>query len=156
MSNNKAQAALEFLMTYGWAILVVLAAISALAYFGVLSPSKFLPDKCIASTGFACVGTPIISPTAVAFTMHNGMGRDVPTPAIALTGITCTNTYICAKGVTDCSSNLATIPADADVTISTSGCTALETITANYKITYTNTQSGLGEFVDITVQGKAK
>lgn len=29
-------------MTYGWAILVVLAAIAALAYFGVLSPDKFL------------------------------------------------------------------------------------------------------------------
>ena len=45
---KKAQAALEFLMTYGWAILVVLAAIGALAYFGVLSPSNFLPSKCTA------------------------------------------------------------------------------------------------------------
>lgn len=36
--NRKGQAAMEFLMTYGWAILVVLAAIGALAYFGVLSP----------------------------------------------------------------------------------------------------------------------
>jgi uncharacterized protein (UPF0333 family) len=38
---RKGQAAMEFLMTYGWAILVVLAAIGALAYFGVLSPDKF-------------------------------------------------------------------------------------------------------------------
>lgn len=36
MKNKKSQAAMEFLMTYGWAILVVLAAIAALAYFGVL------------------------------------------------------------------------------------------------------------------------
>jgi hypothetical protein len=43
---KKGQAAMEFLMTYGWAILVVLAAIGALAYFGVLSPSKLVPDKC--------------------------------------------------------------------------------------------------------------
>lgn len=48
---KKAQAAMEFLMTYGWAILVVLVAIGALAYFGVLSPDKFLPEKCIISTG---------------------------------------------------------------------------------------------------------
>ena len=40
---KKGQAAMEFLMTYGWAILVVLAAIAALAYFGVLSPARFLP-----------------------------------------------------------------------------------------------------------------
>jgi hypothetical protein len=48
---RKAQAAMEFMMTYGWAILVVLIAITALAYFGVLSPDKFLPEKCTISTG---------------------------------------------------------------------------------------------------------
>jgi len=36
MRNNKLQAAMEFLMTYGWAILFVLLAIGPLAYFGVL------------------------------------------------------------------------------------------------------------------------
>ncbi len=44
---KKSQAAMEFLMTYGWAILVVLTAISALAYFGVLDPQRFFPSKCI-------------------------------------------------------------------------------------------------------------
>ena len=48
---KKAQAAMEFLMTYGWAILVVLIAIGALAYFGVLSPERFLPEKCVIATG---------------------------------------------------------------------------------------------------------
>ena len=48
---KKGQAAMEFLMTYGWAILVVLIAIGALAYFGVLSPERFLPEKCVISTG---------------------------------------------------------------------------------------------------------
>ncbi len=45
MKNKKAQAAMEFLMTYGWAILVVLLAIGALAYFGVLDPSRLLPES---------------------------------------------------------------------------------------------------------------
>lgn len=49
--EKRAQAALEFLMTYGWAILVVLVAIGALAYFGVLRPEKLLPEKCIVATG---------------------------------------------------------------------------------------------------------
>ena len=48
---KKAQAAMEFLMTYGWAILVVLIAIGALAYFGVLNPDKFLPEKCTIASG---------------------------------------------------------------------------------------------------------
>jgi len=34
---RKGQAAIEFLVTYGWAILIVLIAIGALAYFGVLN-----------------------------------------------------------------------------------------------------------------------
>ncbi len=33
-------------MTYGWAILVVLITIGALAYFGVLNPERFIPDMC--------------------------------------------------------------------------------------------------------------
>ena len=51
---KRAQAAMEFLMTYGWAILVVLIAIGALAYFGVLNPSRFLPNKCTFSAGVSC------------------------------------------------------------------------------------------------------
>ena len=51
---RRAQTALEFLMTYGWAIIVVLAAIAALAYFGILSPDRFLPDKCTMAPGFFC------------------------------------------------------------------------------------------------------
>ena len=40
---KKGQATMEFLLTYGWAILMVLAAILALVYFDVLSPSNFVP-----------------------------------------------------------------------------------------------------------------
>ena len=54
---------MEFLMTYGWAILVVLAAIGALAYFGVLSPDRFLPEKCTLPSGVAKSKT--ISPLLV-------------------------------------------------------------------------------------------
>ena len=43
---RRGQAALEFLTTYGWAFLVILIMIGALAYFGVLRPSRLLPDRC--------------------------------------------------------------------------------------------------------------
>ena len=55
MPDEKAQAALEFLMTYGWAILAVLIAVAALAYFGVLSTDKLFPDRCILPAGIACL-----------------------------------------------------------------------------------------------------
>jgi len=50
----KAQAALEFLTTYGWAFLVIIIMISALAYFGILDPSKLLPERCNFGTEMAC------------------------------------------------------------------------------------------------------
>ncbi|MFH1409556.1 MAG: hypothetical protein ABIH34_06610 [Nanoarchaeota archaeon] len=52
---KKGQAAMEFIMTYGWAILVVLAAIGALAYFGVLNPANLLPEKCFFAAGTDCI-----------------------------------------------------------------------------------------------------
>lgn len=39
--NKKGQPAIEFLMTYGWAILCAIIAIGVLAYFGVFNPHKF-------------------------------------------------------------------------------------------------------------------
>ena len=45
--NKKGQAAFEFLMTYGWAIIIVLAAIGALAYVGVIPipPPSYDPEQ---------------------------------------------------------------------------------------------------------------
>ena len=46
MKNKKSQAALEFLTTYAWAFLVIIIMVAALAYFGILNPSKLLPNRC--------------------------------------------------------------------------------------------------------------
>lgn len=54
MYFRKAQAALEFLTTYGWAILVLLVAIGVLGQFGVLSPDRLLPDNCDMGVDFRC------------------------------------------------------------------------------------------------------
>ena len=78
MGNKKGQAAMEFLMTYGWGILVVLAAIGALAYFGVLNPSKFFPDACVIPpvAGMACLDFNIFPASAHLLILNSG-GRDV-------------------------------------------------------------------------------
>jgi len=52
---RRSQAALEFLTTYGWAFLVILIMISSLAYFGILNPSKLLPDRCNFGSEISCV-----------------------------------------------------------------------------------------------------
>jgi hypothetical protein len=53
-SNLRSQAALEFLTTYAWAFLVIIIMVGALAYFGVLSPTKLLPDRCNFGAEIGC------------------------------------------------------------------------------------------------------
>jgi YD repeat-containing protein len=76
---RKAQAAMEFLMTYGWAILVVLVAIGALAYFGVLNPGKFLPSSCTIGPGLACGEFKVTNTAAnnTIINVRNGMGKNI-------------------------------------------------------------------------------
>ena len=85
--NKKGQAAMEFLMTYGWAILVVLAAIGALAYFGVLSPDRFLPEKCTLPSGVACLDFTGTS-TLVTLVIQNSAGFDMQTVAVTINSTT--------------------------------------------------------------------
>jgi hypothetical protein len=82
---RKGQAAMEFLMTYGWAILVVLAAIGALAYFGVLSPDRFLPDKCTGAPPFSCTQYKVTT-GEVNVTLSPNAGVDV---SIVYMNLTC-------------------------------------------------------------------
>jgi len=85
MINKKGQAAMEFLMTYGWALLVVLVAIGALAFFGVLNPGQFLPDTCTMPPGIACIESQATT-TGITLVLQNGLG-DTMNEAVATNGI---------------------------------------------------------------------
>ena len=58
---RRAQAALEFITTYGWAILIVLVMTGTFAYFGVLNPSIVTPERCGTSPEFVCTDFKITS-----------------------------------------------------------------------------------------------
>ena len=80
----KAQAALEFLTTYGWAFLVILVMIAALAYFGILNPSKLLPDRCNFGTEMECMDYQLTSGAAgsINLRLKNNVGETITTTAI--------------------------------------------------------------------------
>ena len=84
---KKGQAAMEFLMTYGWAILVVLVAIGALAYFGVLNPNRLLPSSCTMAPGIGCDDFKV-STTDVQLILRNGFGDDFTNVQVSTTGCT--------------------------------------------------------------------
>jgi hypothetical protein len=85
--SKKGQAAMEFIMTYGWAILVVLAAIGALAYFGVLNPSSALPSSCTIAPGVSCDDFKVSS-SSVQLVLRNGFGNDFTAVGVSVTGCT--------------------------------------------------------------------
>ena len=110
--NRKSQAALEFLMTYGWAILVVLVAVGALAYFGVLSPDKFLPAKCLLSAGIGCIDHRVQGTAGaggvglVTVSLTNSLGYDISTVQVGAGG--CGNSVAnCNGGAANCPTTLA-------------------------------------------------
>ncbi len=130
---RKAQAAMEFLMTYGWAILVVLVAVGALAYFGVLSPDNFLPNRCTLPAGIGCVDHKAVSAdSTVSVVLRNGLGYD-------MSGIT-----VVAEGCTGDDSDPATIANGATGTYALTTCTfSGSKYSGDLNVSYTLSDTGL-------------
>ena len=93
--DSKAQAALEFLTTYGWAFLVILIMIGTLAYFGILNPSKILPNRCNFGAEFQCLDYQISSTTSTfKLRLKNNVGEPIAVSSIVL-GTESTAAYTC-------------------------------------------------------------
>jgi hypothetical protein len=136
--GKKSQAAMEFLMTYGWAILVVLVAVGALSYFGVLSPDKFLPSRCSLPAGISCNDhKAVASDSEIRVVLRNGLGFDT-------TGVT--------AAVSGCTTSSSTTLNNGDQkTLTATSCslTGGSKFSGDLNVTYTNSDSGLSH----TVQG---
>jgi hypothetical protein len=61
--RRRGQAALEYLVTYGWGILAILVVVGALAYFGLFDPARYLPDRCEFGAQLECVDYQIATTT---------------------------------------------------------------------------------------------
>lgn len=94
-TNKKGQAALEFLSTYGFAFLIILVMIGALAYFGVLNPSNFLPDRCNVGPAWGCeeynivyvAGPPETLTASMVFVNRAGTAITPPVIETSLNGV---------------------------------------------------------------------
>jgi hypothetical protein len=80
--NKRGQAAMEFLMTYGWAILLVILVIGALAYFGVMRSQNVLPERTVFQAPITNLDIAAISLTdhtvSIAFMNSKSVGISVP------------------------------------------------------------------------------
>jgi hypothetical protein len=78
---------MEFLLTYGWAILAALVVIGALVYFGVLSPARLAPERCSMEGGKVRCQEKLVSLSSkqVSLRLLNAAGADVEIKAINIT-----------------------------------------------------------------------
>ena len=74
----KAQAAMEYLMTYGWAILIVIIVATALYSLGIFNPATWTGKR---ATGFANIGAPVDwlygSTGKFNITLRNSLGQTI-------------------------------------------------------------------------------
>ena len=80
----KAQAAMEYLMTYGWAILIVIIVAAALYALGVFDPATWTGTR---STGFANIGQPTDwiynSGGSFYITIKNSLGNSITVSSVS-------------------------------------------------------------------------
>ncbi len=92
MKSRNAQAALEYLFTYGWAFLLIIVTTGALLYFGVFDIDRLRGSDCVFPAGVLCedfyVGPGLDDPTQpeVRIILRNSYGVDVDIDLMGLTG----------------------------------------------------------------------
>jgi len=82
--DKKGQAAMEFLMTYGWAILAAVLAIGALASFGVFSQGSSA-NLCVLNPPLNCDEKEVTT-SGVRLIISNGAGYAITTSNVSVTG----------------------------------------------------------------------
>jgi len=86
MRMGKGQVGMEYIVSYGWAILVIMLAVLVLFYLGVLNPKRVTPGQCTFQPGFICVATRLQASTSQLYiVMGQRTGR-----MIVVNGISCT------------------------------------------------------------------
>ncbi len=65
---------MEYLMTYGWAILIIAIVLGVLYYLGVFTQVGSLGTSCIASAGYLCQNPSMASNGVLSFTLGQSTG----------------------------------------------------------------------------------
>ncbi|MBR9699135.1 hypothetical protein GOV09_01610 [Candidatus Woesearchaeota archaeon] len=84
---KKAQQAVEFLMNYGWALIIFLLIVAVLTYAGVLNWAFLSPRTCIFPAGISCRDFEIRqTDDEIAIAFKNSLGADITDVSIFIPG----------------------------------------------------------------------
>lgn len=73
---NKAQASIEFLSTYAWAISIVVVLVGVVAYFGVFDTNAFVKPYCTLTKELVCDDYAVFR-NAVNISLRNNFEKDI-------------------------------------------------------------------------------
>ena len=54
MSSKRGQTAIEYLVTHGWALMVLVLVVAVLYSIGIFNPNRFVSEECVFPPGFTC------------------------------------------------------------------------------------------------------
>jgi len=74
---RKGQAAMEYLMTYGWAILVIVIVLAALLYLGVFNIAGRTPEICTLPIGLQCPSFKLNTNGLLNVSLTNGQPKTI-------------------------------------------------------------------------------
>jgi hypothetical protein len=83
----KAQSAMEYLMTYGWALLIMAIVLVALFGMGVFTTSNLLGSSCTAAPGYVCKGMSLSPNGNLTFTFGYSGGIPIYNVQFACTSL---------------------------------------------------------------------
>lgn len=142
--NNKGQSALEYLMTYGWALVVIIIVIAALFAFGIFNPPA--AGTCSGLNKLLYKDHSLTS-GVLTISLANGTGSAIDTISATYTG-SCT----AATGVaTPTNPGLGSDFSLASAALT--GCPSSGNYSITSTITYTNIDSGLPHSETATCTG---
>lgn len=84
-SNKKGQAALDFMMTYGWAIVLVVIIAVAMFAMGIFDPSNFIGNKAAGFAGIGVTGWSMDSAGTFTIKVVNNVGNPISLNSINVT-----------------------------------------------------------------------
>lgn len=81
-SFSRGQTALEYLMTYGWALVVIVIVISALYALGILNPETYIKSNCTGGDKILYIDHSVNDARVLAMKLSNGAGANITVTGI--------------------------------------------------------------------------
>ena len=152
MKTKKGQAALDFLMTYGWAIALVVIIAATLFALGVFDVSNFVGSKAAGFSGVAVTGWRLATDGTYTIQLTNQAGVKARIDAI--------NVTIAGTSVNVAGTPITLNPGDNSATLSTAAAAfgpqaSGSSYTAKVNIGYTDLNSNFAYLSSGTTTGKS-